>query len=167
MIQLSEVRPRSEQPIHQIPELIRQVHSALDELQALVPRPFTVEGRLDESIGEALAAYAYGLELSRNRSGVSSAITQVGTRVQLKVTRSKKGTIGIWDNPALLLVLQLSGREVVELYNGPTNVPSENAGRTKGNGERRIPVSRLKILADQIPAELKLQPRRAKASVDA
>jgi len=88
-----------EQGNQKIPGLIEQVHSALAKLETLVPRPFTLEGRLDESIGEALAAWLYDLELSRNRTGVSSGITEDGTRVQIKVTRSKKGTVAIWEQP--------------------------------------------------------------------
>lgn len=143
---------------HRVPELIQRIHATLEELQLLFQRQFVVEGRLDETLGEALAAWMYGLELIVSRSGVSVGMTADGRKVQLKVTRSRKGTVGINELPESLLVLQLSGRELVELYNGPTATVWTKAGKTRKNGQRRIPVSRLRSEAQLLPADCEPQP---------
>jgi hypothetical protein len=139
-----------------VPDLLHQFYEALDELQTLFPRRFTPEGSLDQSLGEALAAFNYDLELVTSHAKVSVAKTSGGRIVQLKVTRSQKGTIGLFDRPEALLVLQLSGRSLVELYNGPTASAWEQAGKTRKNGERRIPVSRLKCLGLIVPVDRRL-----------
>jgi len=119
-----------------------------------------LEGRLDESIGEALAAWVYNLQLRRKFPGASRAVTEEGIEIQLKVTRSTKGTIGIWQTPTFLLVLQLSGNDLAELYNGPTCNVWDSAGKLRSNGQRRIPVSRLRTLALDAPEKLRLHCKR-------
>jgi hypothetical protein len=139
-----------------VPGLLQQFCGALDELQTLFPRRFTPQGCLDQSLGEVLAAWTYNLELVTGHARVSLAKTTDGRMIQLKVTRSQKGTVGLYDWPEALLVLQLSGRDLVELYNGPVVPAWEKAGKTKRNGERRIPVSRLKCLGLSVPADHRL-----------
>ncbi len=135
----------------QVPDMIRRVYSLLEGLQQMIPRSFFPEGGLDESLGEARAAALYDLILLEREAKVSVAETAQGRQVQLKVTRSRKGTVGLYERPESLLVLQLSGRQIVELYNGPTKLPWETAGRTRKNAQRRIPVSRLRTAGLSIP----------------
>ena len=136
--------------------LVQRLCGALEELDALFPRRFVPEGCLDQSLGEVLAAFMYDLELVASNAKASVAKTTDGRRVQLKVTRSRKGTVGLYDRPEALLVLQLSGQSLFELYNGPVEPAWDKAGKTRKNGERRIPVSRLKCLGLNIPATQRL-----------
>jgi hypothetical protein len=88
---------------------------------------------LDQSLGEVLAAFMYDLELVTSDSKVSVARSTEGGTVQLKVTRSQKGTVGLYDRLESLLALQLSGQNLVELYNGPVALAWNNAGKDQGN----------------------------------
>ncbi len=138
------------------PGMIRQLYALLDELHRLVPRPFALEGSLDDSVGETMAAAMYGLVLLERHARVSVAETAEGRQIQLKVTRSRKGTVGLYERPESLLVLQLSGRNLIELYNGPTSLPWQNAGKIRKGDQRRIPVSRLRATSLSVAAADKL-----------
>jgi hypothetical protein len=98
----------------------------------------------------------YDLKLVTGHAKISLARTADGRTIQLKVTRSRKGTVGFCDRPEHLLVLQHSGPSLVELYNGPVAGAWENAGKTRKNGERRIPESRLKCLGESVSMNLRL-----------
>jgi hypothetical protein len=151
-----EDRPLFEEAVGRVPNLIQQLDQTLEELQRLFPRQFVPEGCLDQSVGEVRATLIYDLELVESRTKVSVAKMSDGRTAQLKVTRSRRGTVGLYDRPESLLVLQLSGKELVELYNGPTAIVWEKAGKTRKTGERRIPVSRLRSLGESIPGDCKI-----------
>jgi hypothetical protein len=147
----------------ELPTLLHQFYGTLEELQATFPRRFVPEGCLDQSLGDVLAAVMYDLELVASHAKVSEAKTSDGQRVQLKVTRSKKGTVGLYDRPEALLVLQHSGESLIELYNGPAALVWAKAGKTRKSGVRRIPVSRLKCLGLAVPLDQRL-PQPSKES---
>lgn len=47
------------------PQLLQAIYDAVDELEVMFPgRHFTPDGHLAGSLGEALASYHYGVELS-------------------------------------------------------------------------------------------------------
>ena len=56
--------------IEEIPGLVRSLYELVGQLEALFPeRRFTLDGHLVGSIGEALAAHQYGLELLATAKG--------------------------------------------------------------------------------------------------
>lgn len=100
------------------PELLRTIYESVDALEAMFPgRHFTPDGHLVGSLGEALAAFHYGLELSeasaRCHDGTCGAIS-----VQVKATQRDR--IAMSSRPEHLLVLRLHrDGTFVEEYNGP------------------------------------------------
>jgi hypothetical protein len=107
--------------IESIPALIGDLFRVVRALSAACPgRPFTPDGHLVGSIGEVVAAYAYGLVLEPCSTKGYDATTVDGQRVEIKLT----GGNGVWVSsdpatPDLLVVLRLdptSGFE--EIYNG-------------------------------------------------
>ena len=102
-----------------VPQLLRAIYDAVDELEAMFPgRHFTPDGHLVESLGEALASFHYGVELSPASAHCHDG--RCGDRnVQVKATQGERG-IAITSEPQHLLVLRLKrDGTFVEEYNGP------------------------------------------------
>ena len=87
-------RPPNEEALATVPDLMRQFYGVLDEMSFLFQRsPLMPEGYLDQKIGEVLVAYVYDLELTQNQSDFSEAKSSDGRRVQVRTTRSLRGTV--------------------------------------------------------------------------
>ncbi|MBI3299684.1 MAG: hypothetical protein HYZ75_16075 [Elusimicrobia bacterium] len=99
------------------PEIIRRLYEVVDELEGMFPgRHFTPDGHMVGSLGEALAAYYYGLELLTASTPGRDATC--GERaVEVKATQGTR--IGLRCAPQHLLVLKI-GREgkFTEIFNG-------------------------------------------------
>ena len=123
-----------------------------------------VPAYLDQKVGEIIAAYIYNLELTANHDDFSEAKTTDGRTVQVRCTRAQasRETVPLKDVGAHLLVLQLWGQEVIEIYNGPLEPIWAAARRVQKDGTRRISMRRLRghnkygLIADQ-----KIEPKRA------
>lgn len=100
------------------PQLLRAIYDAVDELEVMFPgRHFTPDGHLVGSLGEALAAYHYGVQLS-SASAHRHDGTCGGRNVQVKATQGDR--IALSSEPDHLLVLRLQrDGGFVEEYNGP------------------------------------------------
>lgn len=102
----------------QFPKFLRAIYDAVDGLEAMFPgRHFTPDGHMVGSLGEALAAYHYGIELSK-----ASAVCHDGTcgtrQVQVKATQGDR--VSLTSQPEHLLVLKLKrDGTFIEEYNGP------------------------------------------------
>jgi hypothetical protein len=100
------------------PELLRAIYESVDALEVMFPgRHFTPDGHLVGSLGEALASYHYGIELSG-----ASTQRHDGTcgerNVQVKATQGNR--VSLSSEPDYLLVLRLQrDGTFVEEYNGP------------------------------------------------
>ena len=139
-------RPSNEEALGQVPDLLRQLDSALDELTFLFQRHLMPNGYLDQKIGEIIAAYVYDLELTRNHNDFSEAKSSDGRKVQVRSTRAQasRETVPLKDACEHLLVVQLWGREVIEVYNGPLGPIWAAARRVQKDGSRRISMGRLR-----------------------
>ncbi len=135
------------------PILLRSVYEAVDELERMFPgRHFTPDGHMVGSIGEALAAYYYGVSLftasARGHDG------KVGNRlVQVKATQTR--TISISSEPEVLLVLKIDrDGSFKEIYNGPGSLVwamVSHKARPK-NGQYQVALSKLTTLMQNVPA---------------
>src|SRR5690349_3086807 len=125
--------------------LIRHLYSIVDELEQFFPsRSFTPDGHLVGSIGEAVAAFVYDLELLCSSTQCHDAKTRDGRLVQVKLTGGNSA-ISMYDEAHHLIVLQLLKRsEFIEVYNGPGTLPWQLAGKVQKNGQRSISLSRLR-----------------------
>jgi hypothetical protein len=127
-------------------DLIRQLYSVVAALEEeFEGRKFTPDGHLVGSIGEVVAAYAFGLRLLPTSSAIHDAEAIDGTLVQIKFTGGNTG-VSLSSNPQHLLVLQLRDREFVTVYNGRGSTVWGRCGALQKNGQRTIALSRLRTL---------------------
>mgnify|MGYP001130455131 CR=1 FL=1 len=140
------------------PELIRDIYAAVDELEQMFPgRHFTPDGHMVGSIGEAIAAYYYGIELlpasAKRHDGKVN-----GRRVQVKTTQGKR--IAISSEPQYLLVLQLTREgDFREIYSGPgSHVWARVSGKpVPKNGQYQVGLSTLSRLMELVPDDERIQ----------
>lgn len=139
-------RPSNEEALAMVPDLIRQLYTVLDEMAFLFQRRLEPGGYLDQKIGEVLAAYVYDLDLIRNRSDDSEAKSSDGRSVQVRTTRAQasRKTVALRNACDHLLVVQLLGPELIEVYNGPLEPIWAAARRVQKDGTRRISMGRLR-----------------------
>src|SRR5258706_2752487 len=100
------------------PQLLQAIYDAVDELEAMFPgRHFTPDGHLVGSLGEALASFHYGVELSPASAQCHDG--KCGERnVQFKATQGDR--IAMSSEPEHLLVVRLNrDGTFTEEYNGP------------------------------------------------
>ena len=145
-----------------IKEKIKELYKIVKELEANCSseeegkRPFTLDGHLVGSIGEVYARDCYGLKLFKPGNEKHDAESKDGRLVQIKTTQIT--SIGLSSKPKYLLVLQIQKNgEIDEIYNGPGEVAWDAAGKMQNNGQKRIYISKLKKLMDDISIEDRLE----------
>lgn len=139
--------------VAEVPELISELYRIVDRLEGIFPgRPFTIDGHLLGSIGEVLAAYHYGLNLtSPSTKGCDADSVRVG-RVEIKTTQ--RSSVAFRSQPPHLLVFQLDrSGQAHEVYNGPGELIWPFVGRLQKNGQRAIRLARLRELQEQVLPE--------------
>lgn len=142
------------------PQLLRSIYDAVDALEAMFPgRHFTPDGHLVGSLGEALASYYYGIELSG-----ASAQCHDGTcgerSVQVKATQGNR--IALSSEPEHLLVLRLQrDGGFVEEYNGPGVLVWSlvNHKPRPKNGQYQVSLATLRRVMKTVKASDRLEPR--------
>ena len=136
-----------------------RLYAIVDELEALFPgRPFTLDGHLVGSIGEVLAADAYGLALLPPSHERHDAKALDGKLVQIKATQVKR--IAISSEPDHLLAIRLlRDGPFEEVFNGPGKLAWNAAGKLQKNGQRQISVSELRKLMVEVEQSARLQRR--------
>lgn len=136
--------------IDRVPELVRRLYEVVGQLEGAFPgRKFSLDGHLVGSIGEVIAADRYGLELLANSTEGHDARCPDGRLIQVKTTQGK--SVGLRSQPKHLIVLVLRRDGTVEeAYNGPGHLAWEAAGPMQKNGQRRISISTLRSLKDQV-----------------
>jgi hypothetical protein len=164
----------NESDLSALPDILNRLYSVVEDLQRLAPgRSFTPDGHLVGSIGEVVAAYAYGLELGAASTKAHDARATDGRLVQVKLTQGKSG-VALSHPCDHLIVLRLdaiSGFE--EVYNGAGSpVWAEIVHKAEIGRQREVRLSRLRALAktsaDDRVAQLRAFPtltRKAKAAV--
>lgn len=126
-------------------ELIREVFANCAELSRRFNRPVSPDGHLVGSLGEIYAREQLGLELMGPSNEGFDARAPDGVPVEIKATT--KNSISLSSNGTkseMLVVVKFDetgqGRIV---YNGPSAVAWELAGKPQKNGQQRLSLSRL------------------------
>ncbi|WP_191970182.1 DUF6998 domain-containing protein [Methylobacterium planeticum] len=138
--------------LRELPRLLTDLYAIVARLEELAPgRKFTPDGHLVGSIGEAVAAYAYGLELLPASVKQHDAQASNGRLVQIKLTQGQ--SVALSYDCEHLLVLQLDQkRGFVEVYNGPGAPVWARIESKRGIGQQRqIRLSTLRSIAEAVP----------------
>ena len=139
------------------PILLGNVYAAVDELERMFPgRHFTPDGHMVGSIGEAMAAYYYGITLfTASAKGHDGKVD--GRLVQVKATQAKM--ISISSEPEFLLVLKIArDGSFKEIYNGPGGIVwalVSHKPRPK-NGQYQVSLSMLTRLMGSVPETMRI-----------
>ena len=137
-------------PTQSIPMLVKELYKIVKEFERLFPgRRFTPDGHLVGSIGEVIAKHRYGLTLARASEEGYDAISDDNFRVEIKITQGKG--VGLRSSPERLLVFYLTSEgEVTEVFNGPGSLVWDACGSLQKNGQRRITLTKLKALMQNV-----------------
>jgi len=144
------------------PKLLRSIYDSVDALEAMFPgRHFTPDGHMVGSLGEALASYHYGVQLSHASAPCHDGICE-SRQVQVKATQGNR--IAISSKPEYLLVLRLHrDGSFVEEYNGPGalvwNLVAHKP-RPK-NGQYQVSLATLRQLMKKVGSHERLQRKEA------
>ena len=99
------------------PVLIKNLYGIVSELEAMFGRPFTPDGHMVGSLGEALVAHHYGLILTPPSTPGCDARTSDGKSVEIKATQGKR--VAFRCKPEHLIVLRINRDGTFEeIYNG-------------------------------------------------
>jgi hypothetical protein len=134
------------------PELLKAIYDAVDGLETMFPgRHFTPDGHMVGSLGEALAAFHYGVVLAGASNECHDGVC--GTRqVQVKATQGAK--IAMSSQPEHLLVLRIyRDGKFTEEFNGPGSIVWQlvkDKPRPK-NGQYQVSLSTLRKLMCSVP----------------
>lgn len=103
----------------QVAQKIKALYDISRDLESLFPgRHYTPDGHMIGSIGEALAASYYDLELFPASAETHDARSRDGRLVQIKATQVN--CVSLSSEPEFLLVLKIhSDGTFSEIYNGP------------------------------------------------
>lgn len=134
-----------------LPEPVAAIYEAVARLSALYPeRKFTLDGHLVGSIGEVVAAAAFGLRLHPNSHPSHDAYNEDGN-VQIKMTAGRK--VAMYDTCERLIVLRIVTPTTAEVvYDGPGDAAWEAAGKRQKNGQKTISLSELRSIGSRIDA---------------
>jgi len=133
------------------PELIRQLYSAINELEAMCERPFTLDGHIVGSMAECFAAYYYGIDLYPCSNRGCDAY-KGNCKIEIKATQGKR--IALRSSPEHLLVFVIDQRgNFTEIYNGPGDQVWKvvEGKKLPSNGQHQVSVTRLKELMRTVP----------------
>ena len=139
------------------PQLLQAIYDAVDELEVMFPgRHFTPDGHLVGSLGEALASFHYGIELSS--ASAQRHDGKCGERdVQVKATQGDR--IAMSSEPQHPLVVRLNrDGTFTEEYNGPGALVwalVSHRPRPK-NGQYQVSLSSLRRLMKSVSTESRL-----------
>jgi hypothetical protein len=137
-------------PTAAVPDLVQQLCTVVDQLEDLFPgRKFTLDGHLVGSIGEALAADQYGLDLLPTGTKTHDATAPDGRLVQIKLTQGSAVALRSCPDHMIVLRMERTG-STTEVYNGPGTPAWNAAGKMQSNGQRRIGTSKLLTLMDAV-----------------
>jgi hypothetical protein len=137
-------------------EKIRQIYAVVAELTALFPgRKFTPDGHMVGSLGEAIAAIEYGVELYHS-VGHPRVDGRVGGReVQIKTTQGTSVALKKQSSGDLLLVIKLNPDGTWErIYDGDAARPWGTLAGQEESGlrEKTISLKRLQELQLEVAA---------------
>lgn len=141
----------TQEKMERVKERVQNMISIVRELEADFPgRPFTLDGILVGSIGEAMAAYYYGIELYAANTKTHDGEID-GRKVQIKTTGQDRVAIKYEPDYLIVLYIRKDG-EIFEVYNGPGDAPWNSASKPDRNNNRYMTVPKLMEL-DRIVVE--------------
>lgn len=134
-----------------VAEKIKALYAISRELEQLFPgRHYTPDGHMIGSIGEALAASYYGLQLFEASAETHDAKAPDGRLVQIKATQIQR--VALSSEPEWLLVLKIHpDGTFTEEYNGPGTLVLNHCGKMQKNGQRPISLALLRKLQAEVP----------------
>lgn len=136
---------------------IKALYGISHDLEELFPgRHYTPDGHMIGSIGEALAASYYNLELFPASEKTHDAKAPDGRLVQIKATQINR--VALSSEPEWLLALKIhKDGTFSEEYNGPGKLAWEHCGKLQKNGQRPISLAKLRELQTAIPQSDRLK----------
>lgn len=136
---------------------IKALYEISHDLEELFPgRHYTPDGHMIGSIGEAVAASYYNLELFPASEKTHDAKAPDGRLVQIKATQVNR--VALSSEPEWLLVLKIhKDGTFSEEYNGPGKLAWEHCGKLQKNGQRPISLAKLRELQTAIPQSDRLR----------
>ena len=139
-----------------VAEKIKALYAISRELEQLFPgRHYTPDGHMVGSIGEALAASWYGLELFEAGAETHDAKAPDGRLVQIKATQIDR--VALSSELEWLLVLKIHpDGTFTEEYNGPGALAWCHCGKMQKNGQRPISLAALRKLQAEVPMDKRL-----------
>lgn len=148
--------------VAKVKHLIRTLYDVVKELEREFmdkKRRFTLDGHLVGSIGEVVAAYAFGLTLYRASERIHDGEKE-GKKVQVKLTGGITG-VALSSRPDHLIVLQLRDFKFGLVYNGPGAAVWDKCGGDPAKaGQRPIGLAKLRSLQKLVaPSEMLVQER--------
>ena len=147
-----------------VPDLVVALYEIVDSLETIFPgRSFTPDGHLVGSLGECLAADAFGLTLNPASTEGYDAVAVDGKKVEIKATQRSSVSLSVVDKVEadLLLVLQLMRDGSFDVvYNGPASPAWDASGKPQKNGQRQISVSKLRRMQVEVDETLRLPRER-------
>jgi hypothetical protein len=142
--EVGAARPAARIPL---PEPVAKIYEAVEALEASYPgRKFTPDGHLVGSIGEVIAAQAFGLTLYPASFPGHDAVDSTGKAVQIKLTSTR--SVSLYATCERLIVLQIiSPAEAEVVFDGDGNAAWLLAGPIQKNGQRVVSLAKLRRLA--------------------
>ena len=136
---------------------IKALYEISHNLEELFPgRHYTPDGHMIGSIGEALAASYYNLELFPASEETHDAKAPDGRLVQIKATQINRVALSSETEWLLVLKIHKDGT-FSEEYNGPGKLAWEHCGKLQKNGQRPISLAKLRELQSAIPQSDRLK----------
>ena len=136
------------------PQLVSGLYVIVAELEKMFGRPFTPDGHMVGSIGEALAAHHYGLTLTPPSTQGCDALL-CGKRIEIKATQGTR--VAFRCEPEHLLVLKIHKDGTFDqVYNGNGDRVWALIGHkaVPSNGQLSLSLAALRKLDCQVePAE--------------
>lgn len=138
-------------------ELLAQIYAAVAELEKMFPgRHFTPDGHMVGSIGEAIAAYHYGINLYAPGTPLFDG-RKDAKQIQIKTTQ--RNSVDLKPGGGTLLVLKLEQNgDFQEVYNGDSDRVWESLSHRKATkaGEKSISLHQLRALQKEVRDQEKI-----------
>lgn len=143
-------------------KLVVDLYRIVNELEAMFPgRPFTPDGHLVGSLGEALVAHDYAVDLQRPSTAGYDALNAEKQQIEIKATQGK--AVAFRSCPEFVIVIKLNRDGTYdEIYNGPGKLIWDCfEGKTMPkNGQHQIGLSKLQQLQNRVATNYRV-PKRA------
>ena len=140
-------------------ELVKQLYAVVGELETMFDgRPFTPDGHLVGSLGEALVADRYDVTLMPPSNKGYDALDSRGRKVEIKATQRSRVAFRSCPESVIVIKIDRTG-SFEEVYNGPGGLVWKNFEGKKppSNGQFQIGLNKLRSLqalvdeADRVP----------------